>query len=516
MALVQKTTVALANTTVTATFPNNTTAGNFLVIVGVYDNATAPSVNSGWSQAGITLLSSTANGFIWYQQDIAGGQTSYQWTMPGSSYTVATVYEYSGIATTSAFDQYNGASGNGSSITAGSITTTAAQELLLFGYIVTNANTATVSNLTSGYTQEDTAAGAGGTAWIGSADETTTATGTFSPSISLSAASNFIGVQASFKLAGPSTVSLGTCAMSAVSSEAATLSLGAALSVNAGATSGFTTTGPTDGLNVGQDNMSAVTTMSAPLLLGMQFQQLLTNQTSMLATLSAALAFQMSVQSVTTFLATIAAGLGLGTVPITSLSEVLANLQSGASLSSAIRSSSSMVPNMWDNVPVSVKMEALSSLVATFSLQYYVHEVIIIMVANKITFDSSFPRRAEVQPVFIEPPAPTDMLAEKGVVLTTSPTTSVEIDVSGYTRAEVDLNVTALTGTLTVSWQRIDANGNPITVASTPSISATGTYILDIGPGLANNALIGSTIQLLYTLAGTTPSATFDVAITVF
>ena len=516
MALVQKTTVAVANATVTVTFTNNTTAGNFLVFIGIYDSSTAPTVNSGWSQAGMTALSGTANAFIWYQQNIAGGVKSYTLSMPGSSYTVATVYEYSGVATTSAFDQYNGASAYSSTtIGAGSITTTAAQELLVFGYVVTNTNTATISNLTAGYTQEDTAAGAGGTAWIGSADETTSATGTFTPTVTLGTASNNIGVQASFKLAGPTTVSLGTANMTAVSSLTDTFSLGASLSSNLGASSGLTTTGPAEGENLGLTPMSALTSVSTPLQLGMQFRQSLSALTSLSAQLTAAVAFQLAVQSITTFLATFSAGWPLGTVDMTSLSEVLANVQQGASLSTNIRASSSLVPNMWDNQPMQVNMAALSSLVATFSLQYYIHEVIIIMVANKITFDSSFPRRAEVQPVFIEPPAPTDMLAEKGVVVTAT-TTSAELDVSGYTRAEVDLNVTAITGTLVVSWQRIDANGNPITVASTTSISATGTYILDVGPGLANNALIGSTIQLLYTVGGASPSSTFDVAMTVF
>lgn len=59
---------------------------------------------------------------------------------------------------------------------------------------------------------------------------------------------------------------------------------------------------------------------------------------------------------------------------------------------------------------------------------------------------------------------------------------------------QVSAVVTALSGgsspTLVYSFQVQDANSNWVTLASTPTISTTGTYVFSVGPGMANGQLV--------------------------
>lgn len=93
---------------------------------------------------------------------------------------------------------------------------------------------------------------------------------------------------------------------------------------------------------------------------------------------------------------------------------------------------------------------------------------------------------------------------------------SGSLNTSGVARLEIDINVTAATGTspsLTPSYQQQGADGVWYTVWTGTAITAAGSQRTSIGPGLANQAVVTSAGRLVWTITGTTPSFTFSASI---
>lgn len=110
----------------------------------------------------------------------------------------------------------------------------------------------------------------------------------------------------------------------------------------------------------------------------------------------------------------------------------------------------------------------------------------------------------------VQPLAATNVYFESSLAITASGT-SANFATSNFTSLFASINVTAVSGTaptLTVSLQMQDANANWFTLATTPTISANGIYVLAVGPGLINNYPIMNTARLSWTIGGTTPSFT--------
>lgn len=116
----------------------STTAGNFVALVINNDNgdtaspATGMSPPAGWSDA-ISPNGAAGGGMfkpvaaIFYKENIAGGTESGTVTVPASSYCMATIVEFSGVAASSSLDVT--ASSSASAVTSGNTGTTAATAL---------------------------------------------------------------------------------------------------------------------------------------------------------------------------------------------------------------------------------------------------------------------------------------------------------------------------------------------------------------------------------------------------
>lgn len=94
---------------------------------------------------------------------------------------------------------------------------------------------------------------------------------------------------------------------------------------------------------------------------------------------------------------------------------------------------------------------------------------------------------------------------------------SAALDASGVTAVEVDVNITAVSGTTpsaTFVVERQGADGVWYVVATSPAITAAGTWTTSIGPGCSVAHELTDSIRLRWTITGTTPSFTFSASIT--
>lgn len=96
-------------------------------------------------------------------------------------------------------------------------------------------------------------------------------------------------------------------------------------------------------------------------------------------------------------------------------------------------------------------------------------------------------------------------------------TTTGPYVVGPFAELAVDVNITAKSGTSpTIQFfiDRIGADGIAYNIWSSSSVSTSPTQVsTSIGSGFSTNQSFGSSIQLRYTIAGTTPSWTFSVSI---
>ena len=162
IALVQQDSITPAANTnrVTPTLAGGVTAGNALVLV-IADQSSNSAIVSSVSGGGVTWASatttgSTANGDaeIWYGLNSSGtgGSTAITVNLNHSTNVqIADVSEWSGIATSAAFDQSNNANNATASISAGAVTPSVGGELIISDAYLLRGNT-TQPTPTNGFT----------------------------------------------------------------------------------------------------------------------------------------------------------------------------------------------------------------------------------------------------------------------------------------------------------------------------------------------------------------------------
>src|SRR6266446_1519389 len=147
----------------TLAFSTNTTAGN-LIIVGLYVGPSASltsvkdSQGNTYQQIGSTISSPSGkqSAALFFAGNIRGGSDNITVTLsavPGSPGFAIYIFEYKGIRTVSPFDGSAQASGSSSSVSSGTITTTAAGDLL-FGFCISDSSCSRGSGFTARSTYE--------------------------------------------------------------------------------------------------------------------------------------------------------------------------------------------------------------------------------------------------------------------------------------------------------------------------------------------------------------------------
>ena len=109
-------------------------------------NSVTSSPSNTWNSTTDVSNSGQVRIQCYYAMNVASGTTSVTFNFSASVSWDIAIHEYSGVATTSALDQQNGATGNSSSPSSGSVTTTAGGELI-FGW---TANSLGVNTYTAG------------------------------------------------------------------------------------------------------------------------------------------------------------------------------------------------------------------------------------------------------------------------------------------------------------------------------------------------------------------------------
>lgn len=101
----------------------------------------------------------------------------------------------------------------------------------------------------------------------------------------------------------------------------------------------------------------------------------------------------------------------------------------------------------------------------------------------------------------------------------TSTFNSGDIDVSQIRRLALNISVTAVSGTtpsMTVTVERKTEAGVYIAIFTGTAITAAGTQIASIGPGLVTQHMPGHVVRVNFTISGTTPSFTMSADLTGF
>jgi len=168
-------------TTLSLAFPSSTHAGDLLLVAFDYaPNVTPASVTDSQGNVFTTVGNqlSTPGGAlsrVYYATNIKGGADTVTVTLSGtSSYLELYLSEYSGINSTSPIDAQAGSSGNAGAVSSGSVTTTAAGDII-YGYCVADwgctagSGFAARSTLDGNLMEDKTAGSAGSYAATGSA-----------------------------------------------------------------------------------------------------------------------------------------------------------------------------------------------------------------------------------------------------------------------------------------------------------------------------------------------------------
>lgn len=170
-------------------------AGNLLVL-GIYTDSSATitvSDNRGntWNLVYNTVVSGIGRIAFYYAQNVAAGSTTVTVTQTGA-FTGLVVAEYSGIATTSSFDQTNSGSAVSSSPSSGNVTTTQADELLV-GFATTEPGVTWTAG--TNFTLRD----ANSSGQLQLEDRIVSATGTYAATFTMSASQRWGCGIATFK-----------------------------------------------------------------------------------------------------------------------------------------------------------------------------------------------------------------------------------------------------------------------------------------------------------------------------
>jgi len=179
-------------------FTTNNTAGNLIVVAVRIGSPSTTTVSvrdtNGNSYSLARSQVQTTDGhqaWVYYAKIIAAGANTVTVTLSATATLRVAIHEYSGLDTAAPLDQTTSAPGSGTAPTSGSVTTTAANELLFGMGSSANARTWTAG---TGYTLRQAPAGK-----LETADRIVAATGSFSASASLSAADDWTAIIVTFK-----------------------------------------------------------------------------------------------------------------------------------------------------------------------------------------------------------------------------------------------------------------------------------------------------------------------------
>ena len=152
-----------AASSVAIAYRSNNASGNLLVAAAGSFNSMAQqtltisdSAGNAWSQAVVTTsFGSTALVYIWYAVNSKAGPNTVTFTPSRRDGDIdATIYEYSGIATSSPLDQTNSATCSScSSLSTGNVSTTQASELL-FSYAYETGRSDATFRVSSGWVKQ--------------------------------------------------------------------------------------------------------------------------------------------------------------------------------------------------------------------------------------------------------------------------------------------------------------------------------------------------------------------------
>ena len=154
--------VNVNNTTVTATMPAASKAGNLLVVTVVDGNAVSAFTGpAGWTRAAAIGQSGNGEAEIWYMANAAAGVTNATFT-DSSPTSIAQMSEWQGAATVSPVDQI-GSFATGSNVTSATVSTTApdasAGDLGITSYTWTTGNISASAGWSTMYHDNPTASG---------------------------------------------------------------------------------------------------------------------------------------------------------------------------------------------------------------------------------------------------------------------------------------------------------------------------------------------------------------------
>ncbi len=149
-----------AATSLTATFPGPTSAGDLLVLSAGEYNGTSNHITSVTDSAGNTwarvnafaVAGHNSNGEMWYSANALPTTSVTVHNASAVSMSLA-VQAFTGVASTNALDVSAGAAGTGTSATSGSASSTAAHELAV-GFVAGHANTQPIFVTSPGYTNQ--------------------------------------------------------------------------------------------------------------------------------------------------------------------------------------------------------------------------------------------------------------------------------------------------------------------------------------------------------------------------
>jgi hypothetical protein len=123
----------LGTLSIQVSFNNPNTTGNLIIVTAGWPNGGTASVTDSNGNSYATAVGPTTNGLIsqiWYAANIVGGTNAVTVNFDTSYNDMVSIFEYSGIATSSPFDVTHSNTGSNSSLDTGSVTTTQANELI--------------------------------------------------------------------------------------------------------------------------------------------------------------------------------------------------------------------------------------------------------------------------------------------------------------------------------------------------------------------------------------------------
>jgi len=259
ISLVQSATAELQNvSSLSASFSTGATTGNLLVVVCATGVNTTLSITSPSGFSTAISQSGTPSQGIFYKIAV-GGETSITCSFGASATVGVHIYEYSGIDSSSPLDTTGSATGSGTAVSSGSITTTNDNNLL-FSAIASGFNgagTSTFSSWTNSFVERNDFSNGGGSpsarsAYAG-ADRIVSTTGTYSTGATTSGSGSWRGQIIAFKEA--------TITNSAPSLSSVDLNGGSAITLTENATTTITCTGTITDTNGGSDISSATSSV---------------------------------------------------------------------------------------------------------------------------------------------------------------------------------------------------------------------------------------------------------------